>query len=175
MKLDNNQYNELKEKLAEQIVASLGAEKLAEEEQPELSEEEVKALLEAKKQEIANRENGEEATEDEAVEELEQKAAMVYEYALNKIAACEDMYADGVMTQQACIETLAEVGLYDENGLNKEAAESSEETIFFTNKVAEEYDDACEKIAAAEEKYAEGIEELRSAMEVLAELGYEFE
>lgn len=128
-------------------------------------DEQVKAIIEAKKEELANNDN----------KEVEEKAAAVYEYALRKIAACEEFYNDGVLGQQACIEVLAEAGLMDENGLNKEAAEQDEETAYVVNKIAEEYDEYMNKVAAAEECYEEAVGELKAAMEVLAELGYEFE
>ena len=83
------------------------------------------------------------------------------------------MYTDGVAGQQACIEVLAEAGMFDENGFNKEAAEESEETINFANKVAESYDDSISKVAAAEECYAEAVNEANAALEVLAACGYE--
>lgn len=172
MKLNAQQYNELKEKLASEIVEKIAGQ---EEEQQQLTEEQVAAILEAKKRQLAEQEA--EAEEEDEVEDEEQeqaeKAASVYQYALNKIAACEQLYADGLLSQQACIETLAEAGLYDEDGLNKEAAESSEEAMFFVEKVAEEYDDALNKVAAAEECYTEAINEANAAIEVLASLGYE--
>lgn len=162
--MNNRQYEEIVDKVASNIL--VGMEKRAAEQEEGLTDEQIQALIEAKKQEAAQ--NQEEADEE--------KAAEVYEYALRKIAACEEVYNDGIAQQQACIETLAEYGFMDENGyLNKEAAEESEETAYFVNKVAAYYDDGQDKIDAAEEKYAEAVEELSVAMEILAEYGYEFE
>lgn len=107
--------------------------------------------------------------------QLEEKAAEVFEYALRKIAACEEMYADGVSDQEACIEVLAEAGLYDEHGFNKEAAEESEEAMEFATEVSNVYDEAMDKIAAAEECYEEAVSDLQDSMEVLKQFGYEFE
>lgn len=106
-------------------------------------------------------------------QEMAEKAAAVYEYALNKIALCEELYQIGLGEQEGCLEILAENGLLDESGLNKEAAESSDEAYNLTEIVANEYNDACEKIAAAEECYASSMEELNGSLEVLAELGYD--
>lgn len=174
MKLHDEQYNELVEKLASEVVDKIAGEEAGE----QLSEEQVQAILAEKKKQLAEeaQTEGKDVVDEEAeAEELAQKAASVYEYAMRKIAACEEMYADGSLEQRACIETLAEVGLYDENGLNKEAAEQSEDAMFFVEKVAEAYDDALAKTAAAEECYAEAVEEANAAIEVLASLGYEFE
>lgn len=137
----------------------------------ELTEEQIQAILEAKKREMAEADAGQ-----AAAAEMEEKAAAVYEYALNKIAACQEMYADGVYGANACMEVLAEAGLlYEDGSLCKEAAEADEDSIIFTNKVADEYDDSLNKVAAAEECYAEACEELGAAMEVLAGFGYDFE
>lgn len=179
LKLTQSQSRELVEKLATEIVDGI-EEKNAGEGEQQMTEEQIKALIAAKKQEVAEREaegetDGAPATQKEAPVTQEEKAAAVYYNALSKIAACEDMYYDGAIQQQACIETLAEAGLYDEHGLNKEAAEASEETVYFTNKVADLYQDGEEKIAAAQECYAEAHQELSAAMEVLAEYGYTFE
>ena len=168
MKLTNNQYSEMVEKLANEIVEDFGVEKTAGEGQ-KLTPEQNKKIIEAKKaQAKAQAQGGSKASEEE-------KAAAVYENAMNKIALCQEMYEDGTIQKQACIETLAEAGLYDENGLDKEAAESSEEAIQFTNQIAGIYDDGSEKIAAAEECYADACIEVNAAMEVLASYGYEFE
>lgn len=172
MKLNKEQYNEMVEKLASEIVEGLDNEVEAGEQEPQMTEEQIAAIIEAKKAAIAKAQ----AEQGEKVEEgasEEEKAAAVYEYAMNKIAACQDMYSEGMLEQQACIETLAEAGIYDENGFNKEAAESSDEHIFFTNKIAEHHESAMNKIAAAEECYAEAQIEANAAMEVLAGLGYE--
>lgn len=160
--MDKLQYQEMVDKVANNILA--GIEKRAEAEDSGLSDEQIQAIIEAKKQQAA---------QDEAEEE---KAAEVYEYAMRKIAACQEVYNEGVLQQQACIETLAEAGfMYEDGTLNKEAAEESEETVDFVNKVAAYYDDGQDMIEAAEEKYAEALDELSVAMEVLAAYGYEFE
>lgn len=172
MNLNDEQYNELKEKLAQEIIDSIDK-TAGEEESPQLTEEQIKAILAAKKAEIAKRE-GAAAENSDNGEEIESKAMAVYEYALNKIAACEEMYQEATLDKQACIESLVQAGLVDENGLNKQAAEENEETALFTNTVAEVYDDAINKIAASEECYAEAIDELNAATEVLADCGYEF-
>ena len=108
-------------------------------------------------------------------ENLEKEATELYEYAMRKIAACEAMYYDGMSDQGACIEVLAEAGLYDEDGFNKEAAESSEEAIEFSNEISGVYDESLNKIAAAEECYQEAVSDLGQAVEVLEAFGYEFE
>lgn len=108
-------------------------------------------------------------------EQIEQQACELYEYALRKVAACEEMYNDAIEDQESCIEVLAEVGLYDEYGFNKEASESNEEIYEFTEGVSSVYDESLQKIAAAEECYEEAIEDLGTAIEVLAHFGYEFE
>lgn len=171
MKLNNEQYSELVDKLASEIAEELEVMAAEEEEdnQEGLTDEQIKRIIEAKKQEIAENEQAPQ-DEDEA-EEIAQKSAAVYEYAMRKIAACEDFYNDGIASKQACIEVLAEAGLMDEYGLNKEAAESTKEAMEFTNKIAEIYDDADQKIMAAQEKYAEACEEANAALEVLASLG----
>ena len=159
MKLTGEQYNELKESLAEEAIANMEKEASEREAQSNeiLSDEKIAEIIEVRKAMVK------EASEKEAAEyeneEMAKKAYAVYEYAIKKMAACEEMYTDGVAGQQACIEVLAEVGMFDENGFNKEAAEESEETINFANKVAESYDDSASKVAAAEECYAEAINE----------------
>lgn len=174
MKLTPEQYNELKESLASEAIENMekeAAEANGVEEM--LTDEKIAKIIEAKKEMVK------EASEQEAIqaegEEMVKRAYEVYEYALRKMAASEEMYADGVYGQQACIEVLAEAGMYDENGFNKEAAEENEETVNFANRVAESYDDSTAKIAAAEECYAEAIEEANSALEVLAAYGYKVE
>lgn len=168
MKLNEEQYRELVDKLASEIVEE-GVQKEASEE--ENKEDKVKEMIEAKKKEIAEK-NEKEAMEAEA-QELAEKAAAVYEYALRKIAACEEYYADGMQGQEACVELLKEAGVITEEGFNKEAAEANEEVMEMTTKIASFYDEAECKIVAAQEKYAEAVEEANAALEVLAELGYE--
>ena len=166
MNLTTEQYDELKDKLASEAIETMTKEASEE----VLTDEKIAEILEAKKAMVK------EASAQEAeAEEMVNRAMSVYEYAMRKIAACEEMYADGVAGQQACIEVLAEVGMYDENGFNKEAAEESEETVNFANKVAESYEDSAMKVAAAEECYAEAINEANAALEVLAAYGYEVE
>lgn len=180
MKLTTEQYNELKESLASEAIHNMEKEasEKANENNEILTDEKIAEIIEAKKaliKEASEQEAQEkEASEDDA-EEMAKKAFEVYQYALNKIAACQEMYNDGIAGQEACIQILAEAGMYDENGFNKEAAEESEETINFANKVAESYDDSMNKIAAAEECYAEAIEEANAALEVIAACGYEVE
>lgn len=175
MKLSSEQYNELKEKLAEEAIENMVKEASENENEDNtmevLSSERIDQIIEERKEMI--KQAGENNHSED--EELIKRAMAVYEYSLNKIAACEEMYQDGATGQQACIEVLAEVGMYDENGFNKEAAEESEETIYFANKIAESYDDSINKIAAAEECYAEAINEANAALEVLAAYGYEIE
>lgn len=178
MKLTGAQYEELKEKLASEAIDGMmkeaaEGEGVANEEKEQLTDEQIQAILAAKKQEVAQ--GSREEKEAEEADVMIQKAAAVYEYAMRKIAACEEMHADGVIGQQACIEVLAEVGMYDENGFNKEAAEESEETVNFANKIGESYDDSTSKVAAAEECYAEAVNEANAALEVLAGFGYEVE
>lgn len=105
--------------------------------------------------------------------EVEKEACEAYEYALRKIATAEAWYNDAVLEQEACIETLAEAGMYDENGFNKEAAEESQETVDFANEVSNIYNEATEKIAAAQEVYSESIKEAEKLAYYLTELGYE--
>lgn len=173
-KLNDQQCKELTEKLAQEIVDNITEKTAASDEgqQEQLTEDQIKAIIASKKKEIAERQNEEGVNEQPTSNTEPEKAAMVYQNALDKIAACEKMYIDGEIQKQACIEVLAEAGLYDENGLNKEAAEYSDETIYFTNKVAESYDDSEEKIAAAQECYDEAVEHLNAAKEVLAQYGY---
>ncbi|MGL5715934.1 MAG: hypothetical protein ACRCX2_23160 [Paraclostridium sp.] len=171
MKLNEEQYSELIDKLADEIIEG-GMEVVAAEEEPS-KEEAVKSLIEAKKKEIADREEKEEKKDDEA--EMAEKAAAVYEYAINKIAACEAYYQEGTNEQEACLEILAEAGILTEDGIDKEAAEADEETADIVNKIAEAYEEAGSMVIAAQEKYAEAYEEASAALEVLAELGYEFE
>lgn len=166
-----------------------------------LTEEQIEAIIAAKQREIMERQmmeeqmmqeqmmaeqapveevpaEGEELTDEELAQlaELEQKAAATYEYALRKIAASEEMFIAGELQKQACIELLAENGLLTEEGaLCKEAAEQSEEHIAFTNKVADSFNDALEKMAGAEDCYGESVIELKAAMEILTDLGYTFE
>lgn len=173
MKLTSEQYNELKEKLAEEAIENMVKEASETNETMEiLSDEKIAEIIEAKKSMIKEASENEDSKDDE---EMIKRAMAVYEYALNKIAASQEMYEDGVVGQQACIEVLAEAGMYDENGFNKEAAEESEETINFANKIAESYDDSINKIAAAEECYAEAVNEANAALEILAAYGYEIE
>lgn len=106
--------------------------------------------------------------------DIEEKAAEAYEYSIRKIAACEEMYADAMLDQEVCIEVLAEVGLYDKNGINKEAAEESAEAAEFFGAVSMAYDESLLKIAAAEDCYAEAVETLNEATDILADFGYEF-
>lgn len=201
MKLTNEQYNEFKEKIASEIVdAVTGEEEVApmQDVADTLTEEQVEAIIAAKEREIAERAMQEQAMQEEAMQgeamqeeygdeeelteeeaaqlaELEQKAAATYEYALRKIAACEELYAAGEIQKTASIELLAENGLLCEDGsLSKEAAEQSEEHLLFAEKVAASYEDAEEKIAAAQDCYNESVIELKAAMEILSDLGYEF-
>lgn len=171
MQLTTDQYNELKESLAQEAIENMEKEASeAHEDNNMLTDEKIAEIIEARKEMVK-----EAATQEDVVtdEDMVKRAYEVYQYALRKIAASEEMYQDGAAGQQACIEVLAEVGMYDENGFNKEAAEENEETINFANKVAESYDDSMAKIAAAEECYTEAIEEANAALEVLAEYGYE--
>jgi len=171
MQLTTEQYNELKESLANEALENMEKE-AAEANNDMLTDEKIAEIIEARKEIIKEAATAEETVTDE---DMVKRAYEVYQYALRKIAASEEMYADGVAGQQACIEVLAEVGMYDENGFNKEAAEESEETVSFANKVAESYDDSMAKIAAAEECYSEAVEEANAALEVLASYGYEIE
>lgn len=160
MKLNKEQYTELTEKLASELVENMYTTEgagIAD----ELMQEKMAGYVDA----------GEEYTD----EELEVMANEVYDRALAKMAAAQSFYDDGAVQQQACIETLAEAGLYNEYGLDKEAAEQSDETIDFVNRVAEYYEDAQEKMASAEEVYAEASEELQASAQILNEFGYEFE
>lgn len=172
MKLTTEQYNELKEKLAGEAIENMEKEAASNE---ILTDEKIAEIIEAKKAMVKEASEKEASEVEVNDEEMVKKAMAVYEYAMNKIAASQEMYADGVAGQQACIEVLAEAGMFDENGFNKEAAEESEETINFANKVAESYDDSAMKIAAAEECYAEAVKECNAALEVLAGYGYEVE
>lgn len=166
MKLNQDQYSEIVNKLASEIAGEV-IDKTAGEE--ESKSEGVKNLIAEKKQAILEAiKKKQEGNKEENAE----KAAQVYEYAMNKIATCEEYYNDGVAEGQACIEVLAEAGILTEDGFNKEAAEADEETLEITASICEMYDDAMAKTAAAEEKYAEACEEANAALEVLAELGY---
>lgn len=107
---------------------------------------------------------------------IEEKAASVYYYSQEKMATASEYYDDGVATQQACLQVLANYNLIDDQGtIVKEAAESSPEAQELLAKVASVYDDACEKIASAEQVYGESQKECLAAMQVLSELGYDFE
>ena len=158
MKLNREQYTELTEKLANELVENMytteGA-SIAD----DVMQEKMAGYVE----------------DDYTDEEREIMANEVYDRAVAKMAAAQSFYEDGVAQQQACIESLAEAGLYDEYGLNKEAAESSDEAIDLTNRVAEYYEDAQEKIASAEEVYAESVDELNASAQILSEFGYTFE
>lgn len=171
MKLTSEQYNELKESLASEAIESMVKEANEQENESILSNEKIAEIIEFKKAMV--KEASEQEAQEEQIEEMAKRAYTVYEYAMRKIAHSQEMYDDGVVGQHACIEVLAEVGMFDENGFNKEAAEENEETINFANKVAESYDDSMSKIAAAEECYAEAIEEANAALEVIAACGYE--
>lgn len=173
MKLTRSQSAELVDKLADEIVANIEKTAAEAEGGEQLTDEQIAAIVAAKKKQLAEQAEKEESQPED--NNQEEKAAAVYYNALSKMAASEEMFNDGVIQQQACIETLAEAGLYDENGLNKQAAESSQEAIDFTNRVAEIYDDGEQKIAAAQECYAEAEVALGAAMEVLAGYGYTFD
>ena len=153
MQLTTEQYNELKESLANEALENMEKE-AAEMNEETMTDEKIAEIIEARKEMVKEAATAEEELNDE---EMVKRAYEVYQYALRKIAASEEMYADGAAGQQACIEILAEAGMYDENGFNKEAAEESEETANFANKIAESYDDSMAKVAAAEESYAEAI------------------
>lgn len=179
MKLNEEQYNDSITKLADEIIGDMLEEKQAGYEGGEEMMTEGAMIadnaIEEKMAGYMSDEMEVEAGEELTVEEMEIRAREVLDYGLRKMAASEEMFAEGEAQMQACIETLAENGLYDENGLNKEAAESSEEAIDFTNRIAEHYEDAMNKQASAEEVYAESEIEVQAAVEVLQELGYSFE
>lgn len=176
MKLNKSQYTELVEKFAGEVDTMLSKQAEAETEgEGKLTEDQVKAILEAKKQEIAEKKEAEDKEKcEDSEDEMEAKAAAVYEYAMNKIATCQAFYSDGVLGQQSCLEVLAQAGILGVDGIDKEAAESSDDAVTLMETVAGVYDDCQEKIAAAEECYAEAVQEAGAAMEVLAAFGYEF-
>lgn len=107
------------------------------------------------------------------LEVMAEKAAAVYEYALEKIAMAEEVYAEAQGCREECLEVLASAGILDEDGIDKEAAEQDEEVYEATYKLASMHDDALEKMAAAEEVYAEAMMEIQAAEEVFEELGIE--
>ena len=159
MKLNREQYTELTEKLASELVENM------------YTTEGASVADDMMQEKMA----GYAYEDDYTDEEIEVMANEVYDRALAKMAAAQSFYEDGAAQEQACIESLAEAGLYDEYGLDKEAAESSEEAIDFTNRVAEYYEDAQEKMASAEEVYAEASDELMASAQILSEFGYTFE
>lgn len=120
--------------------------------------------------------NNQPLTEEEAAVVADKTASEAYavaDYAINKMAASEEFYADGQADMQASLEVLAEYGFLDENGgLDKQAAEESYETIDFVNNALDTYNDGAEKMAAAEHCYNEGEIELTAAVQVLEDLGY---
>lgn len=120
--------------------------------------------------------NNQPLTEEEAAVVADKTASEAYavaNYAINKMAASEEFYADGQADMQASLEVLAEYGFLDENGgLDKQAAEESYETIDFVNNALDTYNDGAEKMAAAEHCYNEGEIELTAAVQVLEDLGY---
>ena len=126
MKLNREQYTELTEKLASELVENM------------YTTEGASVADDMMQEKMA----GYAYEDDYTDEEIEVMANEVYDRALAKMAAAQSFYEDGAAQEQACIESLAEAGLYDEYGLDKEAAESSEEAIDFTNRVAEYYEDA---------------------------------
>ena len=119
--------------------------------------------------------NNQPLTDEEAAVLADKTASEAYavaDYAINKMAAAEEFYADGQADMEASLEVLAEYGFLDEYGLNKEAAEESYETIDFVNDAIDVYNDGAEKMAAAEHCYDEGEIELTAAVQVLDDLGY---
>lgn len=141
MRLSNEQYNDLTEKLAE----------------------EANDILEAREVEASE------------VEEMAEKAAAVYQVAMAKIAAAQEAYVEAECDQEDCLEVLAEYGIVDEYGFNKEAAESDDELYSLAEEGIDFYNDALEKQAAASEVYADNLENASAAIEVLAALGYDVE
>lgn len=114
--------------------------------------------------------------EERVANELEimaEKAAAVYNHALEKIAMAEEVYAEAEGCREECLEVLASAGMLDEDGINKEAAEEDEDVYEATCRLASMHDDALEKMAAAEEVYAEAMMEIQAAEEVFEELGIE--
>lgn len=105
--------------------------------------------------------------------EMVEKAAAVYEYAMNKIAMAQEVYAEAESGRDECLEILASAGMLDEDGLNKEAAEQDEEIYDATVKLASIHDEALEKMAAAEEVYEEAVREVQAAEQVLNAYGIE--
>lgn len=107
------------------------------------------------------------------MEIMAEKAAAVYNYALEKIAMAEEVYAEAEGCREECLEVLASAGMLDEDGIDKEAAEQDEDVYEATVKLASMHDDALERIAAAEEVYEEAMMEIQAAEEVLNSFGIE--
>lgn len=105
--------------------------------------------------------------------EMIEKAAMVYDFAINKMAAAEEVFAEAEGHKDECLEVLASAGLLDEDGINKEAAEEDEEVLEATLRLAQSHDEALEKMAEAEEVYVEAEMERQAAEEVLNYFGIE--
>lgn len=117
--------------------------------------------------------NHEERVAEAQAEEMIKKAAAVYDYAVEKMASAEEEYKEASEYAENCLEVLANAGLLEEDGINKEAAEEDEEVFEATMKLASAHDQAIEKMAELEEFYQEAEMERQAAEEVLNYFGIE--
>lgn len=115
----------------------------------------------------------EERVAEAQTEEMIKKAAIVHDYAVEKMAAVEEAYSEASEYAGECLEVLANAGLLEEDGINKEAAEEDEEVYEATVRLASAHDEAIEKMAELEEIYEEAAMEREAAEQVLGYFGIE--
>lgn len=118
-------------------------------------------------------ENHEERVAEAQAVEMIEKAAAVYDYATNKMELAEDAYREASEHVNECLEVLANAGLLEEDGINKEAAEEDEDVYEATVKIAEAHDESLQKMAELEEFYQELEMERTAAEQVLNYFGIE--